>query len=466
MIRTSQKTAPKNRLPARIERAIHREQDRSERVIGWVQMALVGLFGTLYALAPPPEGRMPEVADWMAPGGLPDPLVDLVATLGRQPVLSVLLCYFAATLIRLFWSYSARLPPWSLVGSILIDMGLLMGLIWSFHIQYGQPPAFYLKAPTLLYVFIFIALRAFRYEEIYVWTAGLVGAAGWMLLVAYAAQFDPSGLVPSTRSYVDFMYGPLILWGAEVDKVVTILLVSFLLGLVVRNARALLVRAVADQEAARDLKRFFSADVAEQITGSDEPVKLGQGRVCEGAVMFVDLRDFTSQSRSLAPDATVALLMEYQARIVPIIQRHGGSIDKFLGDGIMASFGCVRASPSYAADALGAVDAVMAEALDWYADRRAAGLPVVEVGAAIATGRVLLCAVGDETRLEYTLIGDAVNLAAKLEKHTKVAKVRALADAGTYLLARGQGYAAVRDRRFDGVTIDGLPDPIDLVVLA
>ncbi|WP_119419535.1 adenylate/guanylate cyclase domain-containing protein [Desertibaculum subflavum] len=452
-------------LPARVERAILAQQDHSERIIGWIHAAIVTLFGVLYALSRPAEGRAVDPMPWMVQDPALMPAADAIARLLTNPVPWVLMLYSLATAIRLVWSYRARLPPWSLVVSIVIDMTLLMALIWSFHVQYDQPPAFYLKAPTLLYVFIFIALRTLRYEERYVLIAGVVAAAGWLVLVGYAAAFDASG-VPTTRNYVEYMTSARILWGAEIDKIVTILVVSALLGLAMHNGRKLLVRAIAEGEAARDLKRFFSDDVARQITGADEPIKPGEGRICDVAVLFIDLRDFTRLSRDLPPEQTVALLADYQARLVPVVRAHGGSIDKFLGDGILASFGCARPSPTYAADALAALDAVMAEAARWSDERRSAGLQSIRVGAAVAAGSVLFGAVGDDNRLEYTIIGDAVNLAAKLEKHTKVEGVRALTDAATYELARRQGYAETKPALPAARPVIGVAEPVRLVVLA
>ncbi len=450
-------------LPARVERAIAAAQDRSERIIGWFQMGVVLLFGTLYAISPPPGGMMFDLMN-LVPAWLPRAVQVAIVGLLAKSVGAALLIYFVATVIRLVWSYRARLPGWSLVVSIAIDIALLMGLIWSFHIHYGQPPAFYLKAPTVIYVFIFIALRALRFEARYVIVAGAMAAAGWLALVAYAALFDPEGM-PTTRNYVEYMTSARILWGAEVDKIVAILVVTALLALAMRNARGLLVSAAAEGEAARDLKRFFSADVARQITGADERIQPGDGRMVDAATLFLDLRGFTALSRDLPPAQTVALLGEYQARMVPIIQRHHGAIDKFLGDGILASFGCARPSATYAADALAAVDAVMAEAAAWSAARRVGGLPAVNVGAAVASGSVLFGAVGDATRLEYTVIGDAVNLAAKLEKHTKAEQVRALCDGDTYALACRQGYAGDKELR-RARKVAGVEQPLDLAVLA
>ncbi len=448
-------------VPARVARAIRAAHANAERAIGWFQMGVVVFFALFYLLSPRPADA---VLDPMLAEMLPDALTGSLAFVLAHPVPWALSVYFVATVVRLVWCRRGDLPGWALIGSIVIDMGLLMALIWSFHIQYQQPPAFYLKAPTLLYVFIFIALRALRFEERYVLIAGVVAAVGWLGLVAYAAVMDPRGTIV-THNYVEYMSNPLLLWGAEIDKVVAILMVTFLLCLSIRKGRQLLVSALAEGEAAHDLKRFFADDVAAQITGADERIQPGQGRLCEATVLFLDLRGFTSLSRLLTPDQTVAVLGDYQARMVPIIRRHGGSVDKFLGDGIMASFGATHTSTHHAADALRSVDDAMDEAERWSLQRQAQGLPPARVGAAVASGTVLFGAVGDASRLEYTVIGDAVNLAAKLEKQTKIEQVRALTDAATFRLAQAQGYTVDKPLRPARV-VGGVDEPLDLAILA
>jgi adenylate cyclase len=161
----------------------------------------------------------------------------------------------------------------------------------------------------------------------------------------------------------------------------------------------------------------------------------------------------------------MALLSEYQTRVVAAITGHGGSIDKFMGDGILASFGATRPSASFAADALRAVDALLARTAAWLEDRRGRGLPAPEVGAAMATGPVMFGTIGDASRLEYTVIGEPVNLAAKLEKHTKVEGVRALCAAETYRLACRQGYVpSAPHRPLPGRDVAGVAQPLDLVL--
>jgi adenylate cyclase len=152
--------------------------------------------------------------------------------------------------------------------------------------------------------------------------------------------------------------------------------------------------------------------------------------------------------------------------MVPVIQRHGGSIDKFLGDGIMATFGAAQPSPTYAADALGALEGAMRAAADWHAECEEQGRSCPRVNGAVATGQILFGAVGDESRLEYTVIGDAVNLAAKLEKHNKELGTRALCDRATYDRAVEQGYAPAVETIQTAALIAGVSEPMDLVVVA
>jgi adenylate cyclase len=163
----------------------------------------------------------------------------------------------------------------------------------------------------------------------------------------------------------------------------------------------------------------------------------------------------------------MALLSEYQSRVVAAVTGHGGSIDKFMGDGILASFGATRPSASFAADALRALDALLASTAAWAEGRTARGLPAPKVGAAVATGPVMFGTIGDASRLEYTVIGDPVNLAAKLEKHTKVEGVAALCTAEAWRLALRQGYVAAASlEQRDARTVAGLDRPLDLVALA
>lgn len=431
-------------VPARVRTAIAEQQDASERLIAWVQFGVVVTFGVLYTLSP----KTSDIDPW------------------QTPVAMSLAAYFAFSVLRLWFAYRIRLPAWFLTLSVAADLALLMMLIWSFHIQYEQPPSFYLKAPTLLYVFIFIALRALRFEARFVLLAGFFAAAGWMLLVVYVVTIDPRDTM-ITRDYVAYMTSNSILLGAEFDKIISILMVTGILAVALMRARRLLERSVIEATAAADLARFFSPEIADKITHSDQRIRPGQGEAREAAILNVDIRGFTAMANEMDPSELIRLLYDYESRMVPVIQAHGGNIDKFLGDGILATFGAVLPTESYAADALRAVDALLITADDWNAERTAAGLPPIAVGMAVVTGRIIFGAVGDDTRLEYTVIGDPVNLCAKLEKHNRTVRSRALTTGGTFDLAERQGYAApmARERQLSAA-VEGVATGVDLVVIA
>lgn len=379
--------------PERGRAGIRAQQDRSEMAIGWIQLAVVLTFGTLYALSPK--------------------TFNADATI--EPVSWVLALYTGFTLLRLFLACRRRLPAWFLALSVVIDIGLLLALTWSFHFQYEQPPSFVLKAPTLLYVFIFIALRTLRFEAGYVLFAGSVAAAGWLLLMTWVISVDSTDAM-ITQDYVAYMTSNSVLLEAEFDKVASILVVTGIIALAITRMRQLMVRSVAEGVAAPALSRFFAPEVAREITGADRVPEVGEGVVRDAAILVVDLRGFSAPANRILGRRGDELFTEYQARMIPTIRRHGGSIDKFLGDGILATFGAVVPSDRAAADALTALDEVFREA-------------PLRVGDAVATDRVVFGAVGDADRLEYTVIGEAVNLALKLEKHTKAEGVSALATA-------------------------------------
>jgi adenylate cyclase len=125
----------------------------------------------------------------------------------------------------------------------------------------------------------------------------------------------------------------------------------------------------------------------------------------------------------------------------------------------MATFGAAAPSETFAHDALEALIEIDAGMADWNRRRRAGGLDPLDYGMGLASGEIVFGAVGDTSRLEYTVIGDAVNLAAKLEKHCKTLGVRATVSAETLTLAEEQDAATGRFARHDPRTIDGVAEP-------
>ncbi len=430
-------------LPESVRQAIHDQQDQGERLTGWIQLIVVLLWAVLWLISP-----------------------KMTSGIEALPVPLALSLYFILTVIRLVWSYRARLPEWSLALSVVFDMALLLTVIWSFHLTYHQPPAFFLKAPTLLYVFIFIGLRSLRFDARFVLLSGMIAAGGWAIMVAYVVVMQADAM-PVTRDYIVYMTSNSLLFGAEFDKIITIIIFSLILAVALSRAKVLLLRSVTEEQKTKTLSRFFDEGVAERIKSAEREISVGQGELRDAAILTLDLRGFTPLVAKLPVEETLALLSDYQSLMVPIIRRHGGAVDKFLGDGILASFGAVGESDGYAANGLAALDEIMAAAERWEDERRQAGAAAPRINGALTSGRVLFGIIGEDERLEYTIIGEPANLAAKIEKHNKVLKSRALTDARTFALAERQGYRPSRPRRrLPAVRVTEVATTMDLVVLA
>ncbi|MBB4003698.1 adenylate/guanylate cyclase domain-containing protein [Aurantimonas endophytica] len=433
-------TSARRTIPDRVQDVVQQFDRRSEQLIGWVQLTLGSFLAILYLVAPrPTDGLM------------------------QQPVPVSLAIYLAFTGLRLFLSYRMRLPDWFLGFSILVDITLLFGLIWYFHIQYGQTASFYLRAPTVMYVFVFIAIRAFRFEPAWVLATGASAAVGWFLLTAYAIW--ASGPESITRSYVAYLQGNGILIGAEIDKIVAILLLTTVLAFALARAKQLLAVATREQIEREELRRFLPPDVERAITEAPLGIVAGAAEERDAAIIVLDIRGFSAFVNRSQPKEAVQTLVGLHRLIVPVVQRHGGVVDKYLGDGVLATFGATRPSPTAAADALHALVEIMAIAREWSTASELAGLSLRMNGAATA-GKVVFAALGDEFRLEYTVIGDAVNLAAKLEKHNKAERTAALTTRETYALALAQGFSTeVPAELRSACLVQGVPGAIDIVVL-
>lgn len=141
-------------------------------------------------------------------------------------------------------------------------------------------------------------------------------------------------------------------------------------------------------------------------------VELGDNKRRTMSILFSDIRGFTTLSEQMSPDETFAFINTYLERMGPVIRDHHGFIDKYIGDAIMALF-------ANADDALQAGLAMLAALDGFNAERRATGLPPIEIGIGINTGSLMLGTIGEKHRMDGTVISDAVNLAARIESLTK-----------------------------------------------
>ncbi len=162
-----------------------------------------------------------------------------------------------------------------------------------------------------------------------------------------------------------------------------------------------------------NFERFFAPRLAAQIAGSAQHLKLG-GDKSTVAVLFSDIRGFTALSESMKPDEVARLLSEYLTVMVEVVFRHGGTLDKFIGDAVMAQWGAPIGAVDDADRAMDAALDMMRELETLNAQWGSEGRPCLQIGIGLSYGESFAGYIGSERRLEYTVIGDVVNIASRL----------------------------------------------------
>ena len=204
------------------------------------------------------------------------------------------------------------------------------------------------------------------------------------------------------------------------------------------------------------MSRYMSKAVMDELLEGGEAALGGTNR--EVSVLFSDIRGFTAMSERLGARETVAMLNDYFTDMVDVVFAHNGILDKYIGDMIMAVFGSVRSTREDAANAVNVGSRMMTALRELNIRREKAGHEPIRIGIGISTGDVVAGSIGSPKRLEYTVIGDRVNLAERLQNANKVYGTSVLICESTAARLRG----SVRMRDLDLIRVRGMRAPVPI----
>jgi adenylate cyclase len=379
-------------------RTLFADAERSaERVIGQLRMAAALSLGAVFAITVVARARSQD------------------AVLGVQvaAVFATFLAYLALGALSYRIAVRHRLRPWMPWAFATGDAGFLLLNVGLNVFTTGLGGSYLAVLPALWFAPLVLAFGALQYNPARLIYSTALLAGG---LVAIAAADPPlDALDASPVALERFFDAP-----PNIMRLAMLVAAGAVLVAAAARTRGLLQRAIDETRRSANLTRYLPAEIAGQLAESGLAA-LRQGRRQAVAVMFVDIRGFTRRAETMDPAATGRLLADFRRFVVATATRCEGVVDKFVGDSAMLVFGLPAPRPDDARRALTCALALPAGTpSEWARDLEAtAGREAIELGIGLHAGDAFCGAVGDETRLEFTVLGDTVNVAARLEQETK-----------------------------------------------
>lgn len=302
--------------------------------------------------------------------------------------------------------------------SIFLDNFLVSITIVNWYFVKGNGNLSFLsKNPLVIFYLLPLSLSIFQYR------ISLVVFSFVCFLVAYFSFFalsvqDVSKLTNDWTEYV--LTDKIIVSDLAVTKPITFLTLAFAIGYGIFRSLSMLQRFASSESQKTTLSRYFSPDLVSEIIS--DPDILSKGKRQKVTVLFSDIRNFTKFSEQMDPEELSLFLTEFRKRMVRAIFKYNGSLDKFIGDAVMATFGTPIPSANLQEDSQNAVLAakeMLRELTLFNLERKSVGHSEIQIGIGIHTGEVFCGSIGSEERMEFTVIGDTVNTASRIESACK-----------------------------------------------
>ena len=291
------------------------------------------------------------------------------------------------------------------------------------------PSAYSFEFNTFIYFFIFLALSTLAYSWRTVWAMGTQVAVIWLVAIILIYAFGRQ--VPHLTSAITEAIPMFPFLASELDpnsvranlrfqEIVVFLLVAAILAVKGWRSNQLLIRQALVAEERANLSRYFPASMVDSLASTKHDI--GAVRSQEVAVLFTDIVGFTKIAETETPERVMGLLRAYHQVVEKALFENGGTLDKYLGDGVMATFGTPEPGEHDAINAVNAAKQILRDAQKVSADRHSKGEPPFKVSVGLHYGPVVMGDIGPDRRLEFAVVGDTVNVASRLEAATRELK--------------------------------------------
>ena len=368
---------------------------RAERTIAVVRIVVSLLLAAAFVLAV--MVRFPEEAT--------TPWVRQIELAG-----ATIVGYFALGVLAYRVATPRRYRGWMAWVFATLDVAFVVVSVLLSLINMAIAANYMTVLPVAWVAPIVLAFAAMRYSPSLQGYVAVLLVGGLILVAMYGGDWINTNDVPPPPT-IGFFFGT----PPNVMRLIMLMTAGLVLVIAVVRTRRLLLRAIAETRRRANLTRYLPPAIADWLAETSLE-ELQRGRRQTVAVLFADIRGFTEMAETMDPAVLSAFVGDFRSRVAAAADAHGGLIDKFIGDAAMVVFGLPRAAPSDAAEAIRCGRAIFAEVAAWNTARRAAGEVPVEISIGAHWGEAFCGAIGDETRLEYTVLGDTVNVASRLEQ--------------------------------------------------
>ncbi len=309
------------------------------------------------------------------------------------------------------------LLDWALMIFILLAPNPFDSREWPLAMGYRFDAfkCFYVLLASVLLAYSWRTMRLIGYATALFWAFGFLVI--WLISAKdhglRSSAYDAFGIDGKMAVFLD----PNNLhFDLRLHEVVVFVIVAMTLTIAVRRRERLLMEHTVLERERTSLARYFSPNMVEELSQNDEPPK--QIRMQDIAVLFVDIVGFTHYAASRAPQDVIKTLRDFHQHMEIEIFRHDGTLDKYLGDGLMATFGTPTASDHDAKNAMACAKAMIRAVDRWNDERAAKSEPTIKVGFGLHYAPVVLGDFG-ANRLEFAVIGNTVNVASRIEALTR-----------------------------------------------